>query len=79
MSLAAMDQAVTQPQPGTRVSARFSVAQFDAMINIPHRSLIVHLAPASGRYCTVRTFGEHDLVNSKSLADVALSVSRLFR
>ena len=203
MSLAAMDQAVTQPQPGTRVSARFSVAQFDAMINagvfsaetdrqiqllngeivfmtppnplhddvvgllsawafgelhksqenveirvqlsmdlskqnsvvlpdlmfvaprsystrrptaadtrllievsdttlaydlgdkmrmyaaenvveywvidIPHRSFIVHLDPVEGRYRSVQTFDEHDLVNSKSLADVSLSVRQLFR
>ncbi len=33
MSLAAIDQAVTQPQPGARMPARFSVAQFDAMID----------------------------------------------
>ena len=78
MSLAAIDHAVIQPQPGTRLPARFSVAQFDAMIDIPHRSLIVHLDPAAGRYRSVQTFGEHELANSKTLADVSLSVSRLF-
>lgn len=49
------------------------------VIDIPHRSLIVHLDPAEGRYRSVQTFGEHELVDSKSLADVSLSVSRLFR
>ena len=33
MTLAEIDQAVTQPQPGTRMPARFSIAQFDAMID----------------------------------------------
>ncbi len=33
MSLAATDHVVTQPQPGSRLPARFSVAQFDAMID----------------------------------------------
>ncbi len=49
------------------------------VIDIPHRSLIVHLDPAAGRYRSVQTFAEHEVVNSKSLADVSLSVSRLFR
>lgn len=49
------------------------------VIDIPHRSLIVHLDPATGRYRSVQTFAEHELVNSKSLTDVSLSVSRLFR
>lgn len=49
------------------------------VIDIPHRSLIVHQDPTSGRYRSVQTFGEHELVNSKSLADVSLSVRRLFR
>lgn|GEM_PF-5039628 len=79
MSLAAIDPAVTQPQPGTRVPARFSVVQFDAMIDIPHRSLIVHLDPVAGRYRRVQTFAEHELVSSQSVTDVSLSVSRLFR
>jgi hypothetical protein len=79
VSLAATDHAVTQPQPGSQLPARFSVAQFDAMIDIPHRSLMVHLDPVEGRYRSVQTFGEHELVNSKSVTDVSLSVSRLFR
>lgn len=33
MPLAAIDQTITQPRPGTRFPARFSVAQFDAMIH----------------------------------------------
>ena len=33
MSFAAIDQAIIQPPPGTRLPARFSVAQFDAMID----------------------------------------------
>ena len=33
MTLAEIDQAATQPQPGTRMPARFSIAQFDAMID----------------------------------------------
>lgn len=49
------------------------------VIDIPHRSLIVHQDPNSGRYRSVQTFGEHEPVNSKSLADVSLSASRLFR
>ncbi len=49
------------------------------VIDIPHRSLIVHLDPSEGRYRSVQTFGEHELIHSKSVADVSLSVSRLFR
>ncbi|MBC7964595.1 MAG: Uma2 family endonuclease [Fuerstia sp.] len=49
------------------------------VIDIPHRSLIVHLDSAAGRFRSVQTFAEHELVHSKSLADVSLSVSRLFR
>ena len=49
------------------------------VIDIPHRSLIVHLDPAAGRYRSVQTFAEHELVSSQSLTDVSLSVSRLFR
>jgi len=49
------------------------------VIDIPHRLLVVHLDPAGGRYRSVQTYGEHELINSKSLADVSLSVSRLFR
>ncbi len=94
MSLAAIDQAATQPQPGTRLPARFSVAQFDAMFDAGLFSaetdrqiqllngeivIIVHLDPAEGRYRSVQTFGEHELIHSKSVADVSLSVSRLFR
>ena len=49
------------------------------VIDIPHRSLIVHLDPAAGRYRSVQTFAEYEFVNAKFLADVSLSVSRLFR
>lgn len=49
------------------------------VIDIPHRSLIVHLDPAAGRYRSVQTFDEHEPVSSSLLPDVSLTISPLFR
>lgn len=49
------------------------------VIDIPHRSLIVHRDPAAGRYRSVQTFDEHQPVQSETLSDVTLLISTLFR
>lgn len=49
------------------------------VIDIPHRSLIVHLDPSAGRYRSVQTFAEHEPVSSKILPEVSLTITRLFR
>jgi len=49
------------------------------VIDIPHRSLIVHLNPSAGRYRSVQTFDEYEPVQSYFSPDVVLSISQLFR
>ena len=49
------------------------------VIDIPHRSLIVHRQPADGRYRTVQTYDENEAVEPEQLGGISLTAGRLFR
>lgn len=49
------------------------------VIDIPHRSIIVHRDPADGRYRTVQSFDENETVESTLTPGISLVLSTLFR
>lgn len=49
------------------------------VIDIPHRSLVVHTEPRDGRYCNVRTMGEGQTVSPGTLPGLTLRPTSLFR
>lgn len=49
------------------------------VIDIPHRSLIVHREPSDGRYRSVITHNENEPVTPARLPEISLAISRLFR
>ena len=49
------------------------------IVDIPHRSLIVHTDPADGRYRHVQSFDENQDVLAGSLSAVSLKITDLFR
>jgi len=49
------------------------------VIDIPHRSLVVHTEPRDGRYCNVRTMDEGQTVSPGTLPGLTLRPTSLFR
>lgn len=49
------------------------------VIDVPHRSVIVHRDPCDGRYRSVQTFTEKDSVEPLRLPGISLSIDSLFR
>lgn len=49
------------------------------VVDIPHRSVMVHTDPADGRYRTAQTFDEHQTVAATILSGLKLLPSSLFR
>ena len=48
------------------------------VVDIPHRSLIVHRNPGDGRYRQVTTHGESEAVAAERLAQMPLAIAGLF-
>ena len=61
-----------------RLYAEAAVGEY-WVIDIPHRSLVVHTDPADGRYRNVRTYGEHEEAHSKMVEGAVLVPGILFR